>query len=166
MERPWSTPLLLPGQCRPPAPTSAGLLSEDSTFNEAGLRLHCPNCRIWRKRSDSAEEAAVHGPGSGAPLGALVSPLPADAPGATPHAGWEGDIRAIKWRSEEGKVHDGCKGKNETKKSLRVSQKLYNRCLDSRDKTGNHTQSALESVAIQCTVSTVNNFVNRKVHKS
>ncbi|XP_039720605.1 beta-1,3-galactosyl-O-glycosyl-glycoprotein beta-1,6-N-acetylglucosaminyltransferase 7-like isoform X1 [Pteropus medius] len=39
-----------------------------------------------------------------------------DAPGATPNAGWEGDIRAIKWRNEEGKVHDGCKGKNETKK--------------------------------------------------
>ncbi|XP_029772165.1 beta-1,3-galactosyl-O-glycosyl-glycoprotein beta-1,6-N-acetylglucosaminyltransferase 7-like [Suricata suricatta] len=34
-----------------------------------------------------------------------------DAPGATPDAGWEGDIRAIKWRSEEGSVHDGCKGR-------------------------------------------------------
>ncbi|KFO31346.1 beta-1,3-galactosyl-O-glycosyl-glycoprotein beta-1,6-N-acetylglucosaminyltransferase 7 [Fukomys damarensis] len=33
-----------------------------------------------------------------------------DAPGATPDAGWEGDVRAIKWRSEEGKGHDGCKG--------------------------------------------------------
>ncbi|XP_001914902.1 beta-1,3-galactosyl-O-glycosyl-glycoprotein beta-1,6-N-acetylglucosaminyltransferase 7 isoform X1 [Equus przewalskii] len=33
-----------------------------------------------------------------------------DAPGATPNAGWEGNIRAIKWRSEEGNVHDGCKG--------------------------------------------------------
>uniref|UniRef100_A0ABI7WJB1 Glucosaminyl (N-acetyl) transferase family member 7 n=1 Tax=Felis catus TaxID=9685 RepID=A0ABI7WJB1_FELCA len=33
-----------------------------------------------------------------------------DAPGATPDAGWEGDIRAIKWRNEEGSVHDGCKG--------------------------------------------------------
>ncbi|XP_023106845.2 beta-1,3-galactosyl-O-glycosyl-glycoprotein beta-1,6-N-acetylglucosaminyltransferase 7 isoform X4 [Felis catus] len=32
-----------------------------------------------------------------------------DAPGATPDAGWEGDIRAIKWRNEEGSVHDGCK---------------------------------------------------------
>ncbi|XP_042836036.1 beta-1,3-galactosyl-O-glycosyl-glycoprotein beta-1,6-N-acetylglucosaminyltransferase 7 isoform X2 [Panthera tigris] len=34
-----------------------------------------------------------------------------DAPGATPDAGWEGDIRAIKWRNEEGSVHDGCKGR-------------------------------------------------------
>ncbi|XP_058542016.1 beta-1,3-galactosyl-O-glycosyl-glycoprotein beta-1,6-N-acetylglucosaminyltransferase 7-like isoform X2 [Neofelis nebulosa] len=32
-----------------------------------------------------------------------------DAPGATPDAVWEGDIRAIKWRNEEGSVHDGCK---------------------------------------------------------
>ncbi|XP_027622131.1 beta-1,3-galactosyl-O-glycosyl-glycoprotein beta-1,6-N-acetylglucosaminyltransferase 7 [Tupaia chinensis] len=33
-----------------------------------------------------------------------------DAPGASPNAGWEGNLRAIKWRHEEGKVHDGCKG--------------------------------------------------------
>ncbi|XP_012371206.1 beta-1,3-galactosyl-O-glycosyl-glycoprotein beta-1,6-N-acetylglucosaminyltransferase 7 [Octodon degus] len=33
-----------------------------------------------------------------------------DAPGATPDAGWEGALRAIKWRSEEGRAHDGCKG--------------------------------------------------------
>ncbi|KAM4841801.1 beta-1,3-galactosyl-O-glycosyl-glycoprotein beta-1,6-N-acetylglucosaminyltransferase 7-like [Thomomys bottae] len=33
-----------------------------------------------------------------------------DAPGATPEAGWEGNVRAIKWRTEEGKAHDGCKG--------------------------------------------------------
>ncbi|KAM6147880.1 beta-1,3-galactosyl-O-glycosyl-glycoprotein beta-1,6-N-acetylglucosaminyltransferase 7-like [Erethizon dorsatum] len=33
-----------------------------------------------------------------------------DAPGATPDAGWEGDVRAIKWRMEEGEAHDGCKG--------------------------------------------------------
>ncbi|EHB18848.1 Beta-1,3-galactosyl-O-glycosyl-glycoprotein beta-1,6-N-acetylglucosaminyltransferase 7 [Heterocephalus glaber] len=33
-----------------------------------------------------------------------------DAPGATPDAGWEGDVRAIKWRPEEGKGHDGCRG--------------------------------------------------------
>ncbi|EHB01220.1 Beta-1,3-galactosyl-O-glycosyl-glycoprotein beta-1,6-N-acetylglucosaminyltransferase 7 [Heterocephalus glaber] len=32
-----------------------------------------------------------------------------DAPGATPDAGWEGDVRAIKWRPEEGKGHDGCR---------------------------------------------------------
>ncbi|XP_019492876.1 PREDICTED: beta-1,3-galactosyl-O-glycosyl-glycoprotein beta-1,6-N-acetylglucosaminyltransferase 7 [Hipposideros armiger] len=32
-----------------------------------------------------------------------------DAPGATPNAGWEGDMRAIKWRNGEGHVHDGCK---------------------------------------------------------
>ncbi|XP_006839361.1 PREDICTED: beta-1,3-galactosyl-O-glycosyl-glycoprotein beta-1,6-N-acetylglucosaminyltransferase 7 [Chrysochloris asiatica] len=34
-----------------------------------------------------------------------------DAPGATPNAGWEGDVRAIKWKHEEGKAHDGCKGR-------------------------------------------------------
>ncbi|XP_031999236.1 beta-1,3-galactosyl-O-glycosyl-glycoprotein beta-1,6-N-acetylglucosaminyltransferase 7 [Hylobates moloch] len=34
-----------------------------------------------------------------------------DAPGATPNAGWEGNIQAIKWKSEEGNVHDGCKGR-------------------------------------------------------
>uniref|UniRef100_G1TEP9 Glucosaminyl (N-acetyl) transferase family member 7 n=1 Tax=Oryctolagus cuniculus TaxID=9986 RepID=G1TEP9_RABIT len=33
-----------------------------------------------------------------------------DAPGATPSTGWEGHIRAIKWRNEEGSIHDGCKG--------------------------------------------------------
>ncbi|XP_005392323.1 PREDICTED: beta-1,3-galactosyl-O-glycosyl-glycoprotein beta-1,6-N-acetylglucosaminyltransferase 7 isoform X2 [Chinchilla lanigera] len=33
-----------------------------------------------------------------------------DAPGATPDAGWEGAVRAVKWRTEEGKAHDGCKG--------------------------------------------------------
>uniref|UniRef100_A0A8D2LBR4 Glucosaminyl (N-acetyl) transferase family member 7 n=2 Tax=Varanus komodoensis TaxID=61221 RepID=A0A8D2LBR4_VARKO len=33
-----------------------------------------------------------------------------DAPGATPDARWEGNIRAIKWRDQEGKAHNGCKG--------------------------------------------------------
>ncbi|XP_025870827.1 beta-1,3-galactosyl-O-glycosyl-glycoprotein beta-1,6-N-acetylglucosaminyltransferase 7 isoform X2 [Vulpes vulpes] len=33
-----------------------------------------------------------------------------DAPGATPDSGWEGNVRAVKWRNEEGSVHDGCKG--------------------------------------------------------
>ncbi|XP_060040928.1 beta-1,3-galactosyl-O-glycosyl-glycoprotein beta-1,6-N-acetylglucosaminyltransferase 7 [Erinaceus europaeus] len=33
-----------------------------------------------------------------------------DAPGATPNAGWEGNVRAIKWRNKEGIAHDGCKG--------------------------------------------------------
>ncbi|XP_008840829.1 beta-1,3-galactosyl-O-glycosyl-glycoprotein beta-1,6-N-acetylglucosaminyltransferase 7 [Nannospalax galili] len=33
-----------------------------------------------------------------------------DAPGATPNAGWEGHVQAIKWRMEEGEVHSGCKG--------------------------------------------------------
>ena len=49
-----------------------------------------------------------------------VSPL--DAPGATPDAGWEGDIRAIKWRNEEGSVHDGCKGKTRTKAKAKAFQ--------------------------------------------
>uniref|UniRef100_A0A2R9AIK3 Glucosaminyl (N-acetyl) transferase family member 7 n=1 Tax=Pan paniscus TaxID=9597 RepID=A0A2R9AIK3_PANPA len=34
-----------------------------------------------------------------------------DAPGATPNAGWEGNVRAIKRKSEEGNVHDGRKGR-------------------------------------------------------
>nr|XP_017528913.2 beta-1,3-galactosyl-O-glycosyl-glycoprotein beta-1,6-N-acetylglucosaminyltransferase 7 [Manis javanica] len=33
-----------------------------------------------------------------------------DAPGATPTAGWKGNIRATKWRHQEGGVHKGCKG--------------------------------------------------------
>lgn len=33
-----------------------------------------------------------------------------DAPGATPNADWEGNIRAIKWKDQEGTVHKGCKG--------------------------------------------------------
>ncbi|KAM8996396.1 beta-1,3-galactosyl-O-glycosyl-glycoprotein beta-1,6-N-acetylglucosaminyltransferase 7-like isoform 1-T6 [Ara ararauna] len=33
-----------------------------------------------------------------------------DAPGATPHADWEGNIRAIKWKDQEGIIHKGCKG--------------------------------------------------------
>ncbi|XP_069402934.1 beta-1,3-galactosyl-O-glycosyl-glycoprotein beta-1,6-N-acetylglucosaminyltransferase 7 [Ovis canadensis] len=33
-----------------------------------------------------------------------------DAPGSTPNAGWEGNIRAVKWRNKEGTVHEGCKG--------------------------------------------------------
>ncbi|KAM5246247.1 beta-1,3-galactosyl-O-glycosyl-glycoprotein beta-1,6-N-acetylglucosaminyltransferase 7-like [Ctenodactylus gundi] len=33
-----------------------------------------------------------------------------DAPGATPDAAWEGNIRAIKRKTDEGHVHNGCKG--------------------------------------------------------
>ncbi|KAM9219044.1 beta-1,3-galactosyl-O-glycosyl-glycoprotein beta-1,6-N-acetylglucosaminyltransferase 7-like [Leptosomus discolor] len=33
-----------------------------------------------------------------------------DAPGATPNADWEGNIRAIKWKDREGIIHKGCKG--------------------------------------------------------
>ncbi|XP_048352625.1 beta-1,3-galactosyl-O-glycosyl-glycoprotein beta-1,6-N-acetylglucosaminyltransferase 7-like [Sphaerodactylus townsendi] len=33
-----------------------------------------------------------------------------DAPGTTPDADWEGNIRTIKWRDQEGKAHNGCKG--------------------------------------------------------
>lgn len=33
-----------------------------------------------------------------------------DAPGATPNAGWQGDLRAIKWKDQEGASHKGCKG--------------------------------------------------------
>lgn len=32
------------------------------------------------------------------------------APGADPEAGWEGNVRSIKWRDQEKKAHDGCKG--------------------------------------------------------
>ncbi|XP_034061664.1 beta-1,3-galactosyl-O-glycosyl-glycoprotein beta-1,6-N-acetylglucosaminyltransferase 7 isoform X2 [Gymnodraco acuticeps] len=31
-------------------------------------------------------------------------------PGSHIDGGWEGDIRAIKWRDQEGRVHNGCKG--------------------------------------------------------
>lgn len=33
-----------------------------------------------------------------------------EAPNNNRGAGWIGDIRAIKWRDQEGTVHDGCKG--------------------------------------------------------
>ncbi|XP_075427732.1 putative beta-1,3-galactosyl-O-glycosyl-glycoprotein beta-1,6-N-acetylglucosaminyltransferase 7 [Ascaphus truei] len=33
-----------------------------------------------------------------------------DAPGATPDAQWEGNIRAIKWKDQEGSSHSGCHG--------------------------------------------------------
>ncbi|XP_047202770.1 beta-1,3-galactosyl-O-glycosyl-glycoprotein beta-1,6-N-acetylglucosaminyltransferase 7 isoform X3 [Girardinichthys multiradiatus] len=33
-----------------------------------------------------------------------------EAPGSRIDGGWEGAIRAIKWRDQEGKAHNGCKG--------------------------------------------------------
>ncbi|XP_056404038.1 beta-1,3-galactosyl-O-glycosyl-glycoprotein beta-1,6-N-acetylglucosaminyltransferase 7-like [Hyla sarda] len=33
-----------------------------------------------------------------------------DVPGSTPEAGWEGNIRAVKWRDQEGISHSGCSG--------------------------------------------------------
>lgn len=33
-----------------------------------------------------------------------------DAPGNHINGGWEGDIRSIKWKEQEGDKHDGCKG--------------------------------------------------------
>ncbi|XP_067360287.1 beta-1,3-galactosyl-O-glycosyl-glycoprotein beta-1,6-N-acetylglucosaminyltransferase 7 isoform X2 [Channa argus] len=33
-----------------------------------------------------------------------------EAPGSHIDGGWEGAIRAIKWRDQEGRVHNGCKG--------------------------------------------------------
>ncbi|KAK5912183.1 hypothetical protein CesoFtcFv8_002081 [Champsocephalus esox] len=33
-----------------------------------------------------------------------------EVPGSHIDGGWEGDIRAIKWRDQEGRVHNGCKG--------------------------------------------------------
>ncbi|KAM9859236.1 beta-1,3-galactosyl-O-glycosyl-glycoprotein beta-1,6-N-acetylglucosaminyltransferase 7 [Aulostomus maculatus] len=33
-----------------------------------------------------------------------------EAPGGNADGGWAGDIRAIKWRDQEGKAHSGCKG--------------------------------------------------------
>ncbi|XP_071966786.1 beta-1,3-galactosyl-O-glycosyl-glycoprotein beta-1,6-N-acetylglucosaminyltransferase 7-like [Engystomops pustulosus] len=33
-----------------------------------------------------------------------------DVPGSTPDAGWEGNIRAVKWRDQEGISHSGCSG--------------------------------------------------------
>lgn len=37
-----------------------------------------------------------------------------DAPGSKVDAGWEGNIRAIKWRDQEGTAHDGCNGMTAT----------------------------------------------------
>ncbi|KAM7006727.1 beta-1,3-galactosyl-O-glycosyl-glycoprotein beta-1,6-N-acetylglucosaminyltransferase 7 isoform 2-T2 [Tautogolabrus adspersus] len=34
-----------------------------------------------------------------------------DAPGSHIDGGWAGDIRAIKWRDQEGRGHNGCKGR-------------------------------------------------------
>ncbi|XP_029906966.1 beta-1,3-galactosyl-O-glycosyl-glycoprotein beta-1,6-N-acetylglucosaminyltransferase 7 [Myripristis murdjan] len=34
-----------------------------------------------------------------------------EAPGSHLDGGWAGDIRAIKWRDQEGSVHSGCKGR-------------------------------------------------------
>ncbi|KAG2461720.1 GCNT7 acetylglucosaminyltransferase, partial [Polypterus senegalus] len=34
-----------------------------------------------------------------------------DAPGSTPNASWEGRVRLVKWKDQEGKDHDGCRGK-------------------------------------------------------
>ncbi|XP_053172085.1 beta-1,3-galactosyl-O-glycosyl-glycoprotein beta-1,6-N-acetylglucosaminyltransferase 7 [Scomber japonicus] len=33
-----------------------------------------------------------------------------EAPGSHIDGGWAGDIRAIKWRDQEGRIHNGCKG--------------------------------------------------------
>ncbi|KAG8447102.1 hypothetical protein GDO86_014526 [Hymenochirus boettgeri] len=33
-----------------------------------------------------------------------------DAPGSTPKAGWEGNIRVVKWKDQEGDTHPGCYG--------------------------------------------------------
>ncbi|XP_013924948.1 PREDICTED: beta-1,3-galactosyl-O-glycosyl-glycoprotein beta-1,6-N-acetylglucosaminyltransferase 7-like [Thamnophis sirtalis] len=33
-----------------------------------------------------------------------------DAPGATLNTTWQGNIRAIKWKNQEGQAHNGCKG--------------------------------------------------------
>ncbi|XP_062852731.1 beta-1,3-galactosyl-O-glycosyl-glycoprotein beta-1,6-N-acetylglucosaminyltransferase 7 [Trichomycterus rosablanca] len=33
-----------------------------------------------------------------------------DAPGSKVNGGWEGDIRAIKWKDQDGKSHQGCNG--------------------------------------------------------
>ncbi|XP_076870074.1 putative beta-1,3-galactosyl-O-glycosyl-glycoprotein beta-1,6-N-acetylglucosaminyltransferase 7 [Brachyhypopomus gauderio] len=34
-----------------------------------------------------------------------------EAPGSNINGGWEGDIRAIKWKDQEGTVHHGCNGR-------------------------------------------------------
>ncbi|XP_053098242.1 beta-1,3-galactosyl-O-glycosyl-glycoprotein beta-1,6-N-acetylglucosaminyltransferase 7 isoform X2 [Pangasianodon hypophthalmus] len=38
-----------------------------------------------------------------------------DAPGSNVNAGWEGNIRAIKWKDQEGTAHQGCNGMTTTK---------------------------------------------------
>ncbi|XP_028667681.1 beta-1,3-galactosyl-O-glycosyl-glycoprotein beta-1,6-N-acetylglucosaminyltransferase 7 [Erpetoichthys calabaricus] len=34
-----------------------------------------------------------------------------DAPGSTPNASWEGSTHLVKWKDQEGKAHEGCRGK-------------------------------------------------------
>lgn len=33
-----------------------------------------------------------------------------EVPGSNVNGGWEGNIRAIKWKDQEGTTHQGCKG--------------------------------------------------------
>lgn len=33
-----------------------------------------------------------------------------EAPGSNIGAGWSGNVRAVKWRDQEGRAHNGCKG--------------------------------------------------------
>lgn len=35
-------------------------------------------------------------------------------PGSKVNGGWEGNIRAIKWKDQEGSAHQGCNGKTAT----------------------------------------------------
>lgn len=44
------------------------------------------------------------------PIIKLVLHVYSEAPGSYLEGEWEGNVRAIKWRDQEGTVHQGCKG--------------------------------------------------------
>ncbi len=44
------------------------------------------------------------------PIIKLVLHVYSEAPGSYVEGEWEGNVRAIKWRDQEGTVHQGCKG--------------------------------------------------------
>ena len=113
--RPGSTRVLPPGRYpRPPRRRPAGRARprREPAFPKMTMRI-CPRLDV--------------------PQSSHRMPLsfPLDAPGSTPNAGWEGNVRAVKWRSEEGTVRDGCKGKNKTQapECLPHLQKTYSCCL-------------------------------------
>jgi hypothetical protein len=82
---------------------------------------------ISGKGSDNAEPVLKR-PGCWSPQSCWFCFSP-DAPGATLDAGWEGNIRAMKWRTEEGSIHDECKGKQK-QATLQFSKRYVGESYD------------------------------------